>query len=206
MANRGDDIIRSAYRVMARRGSHRHSLQDIATEAGVSKGLLLYHFGTKDNLLLATMRWALQGTAERIRRRMAEASGSEQTIGALMDAVFVNPQANRDFYMFYLDLLEHQARVPSFRTLSGMLDEIINGLYVEVIQRGQDEGVFAVDDVRVTARHMRALIEGTFLQWLQSDDWETNHTQWRDECRQALMILLGARSSAGSGSRGRSRP
>jgi AcrR family transcriptional regulator len=193
VANRPEDIIRSAYQVMARRGSHRHSLQDIATEAGVSKGLLLYHFGTKDNLLLVTMRWALQGTAERIRRRMAEASGSEQTIAALIDAVFVNPQANRDFYMFYLDLVEHQARVPSFRTLSAMLDEIINGLYVEVIQRGRDDGVFAVDDVRLAARHMRALIEGTFLQWLQSDDWEKTHARWRDDCRDALMVLLGAR-------------
>ncbi|MGH8957754.1 MAG: TetR/AcrR family transcriptional regulator [Acidimicrobiia bacterium] len=192
MVNRADDIIRSAYRVMARRGSHRHSLQDIATEAGVSKGLLLYHFGSKDRLLLATMRWALQGTAERIRRRMAKAIGSEQTIGALIDAVFISPQANRDFYMFYLDLLEHQARVPSFRTLSEMLDEIINGLYAEVIQKGQDEGVFAVDDVRIAARHMRALIEGTFLQWLQSDDWEMSHSRWRDECQRALLLLLGA--------------
>ena len=193
MANRPDDIIRSAYRVMARRGSHRHSLQDIATEAGVSKGLLLYHFGTKDNLLLATMRWALQGTAERIRRRMARASGSEQTIAALIEAVFVNPQANRDFYMFYLDLLEHQARVPSFRTLSEMLEDMINGLYAEVIQRGHDDSVFAVDDVRLAARHMRALIEGTFLQWLQSDDWEKSHARWRNDCRDALMVLLGAR-------------
>lgn len=189
---RPDDIIRSAYRVMARRGSHRHSLQDIANEAGVSKGLVLYHFGSKDNLLLATMRWALQGTADRIRRRMAKAAGSEQTIVALIDAVFVSPQANRDFYMFYLDLLEHQARVPSFRTLSVMLTEMINGLYTEVIQRGLEDGFFAVKDVGLAARHMRALIEGTFLQWLQSDDWEKSHAHWREECRHALMVLLGA--------------
>jgi AcrR family transcriptional regulator len=162
----------------------------------VSKGLLLYHFGSKDNLLLATMRWALQGTAERIRRRMAQATGSEQTIGALIDAIFVSPQANRDFYMFYLDLLEHQARVPSFRTLAEMLDQIINGLYVEVIQQGVEQGAFAVDNVALSARHMRALIEGTFLQWLQTDDWERNHPQWRDECRRAILVLLGARIPA----------
>jgi hypothetical protein len=142
------------------------------------------------------MRWALQRTADRIRRRMAKATGIEQTVGALIDAIFVGPQANRDFYMFYLDLLEHQARVPSFRTLAEMLDQIINGLYIEVIQGGVDQGVFVVDDVALSARHMRALIEGTFLQWLQSDDWEKSHPQWRDECRRALMVLLGARIPA----------
>lgn len=44
------EIIRSAYRTMAQQGSHRMSLQDVADDAGVSKALVLYHFGTKDAL------------------------------------------------------------------------------------------------------------------------------------------------------------
>ncbi len=176
---------------MARRGSHRLSLQDIADEAGVSKGLLLYHFSSKDNLLLAAMRWALQGTAERIRQSVDETHDPRQAIAALIDAVFVGPRANRDFVLFYLDLMEHSARVPTFHELSAILREIINGLYAEVIVFGKAQGVFAVDDVDMAARHIRALIEGTFLQWIQTDDWEQNHPQWRDGCRQGVERLLG---------------
>ncbi|MBA3362130.1 MAG: TetR family transcriptional regulator [Acidimicrobiia bacterium] len=190
------EIIRSAYRVMARRGSHRLSLQDIADEAGVSKGLLLYHFGSKDNLLLESMQWALERTAERILKRMASAADSREALGALIEAVFVSPEANRDFYLFYLDLVEHLARVPSFSTLSSMLHEKINGLYAAVIETGRARGIFAVGDVDIAARNMRALIEGTFLQWLQTSGWRRNHRQWRDDCQQALIKLLSSAPEA----------
>jgi AcrR family transcriptional regulator len=185
------EIIRSAYQMMANRGSHRLTLLDIAEEAGVSKALLLYHFGTKDALLHATMQWALQRTAERIRRRLEPATTGAEAISLLIDAVFIDPQANRDFYLFYLDLVEHAARVPRFRELPMMLTEIINGLYAEVIEAGMRDSSFQVTDAHLAARNMRALIEGTFLQWMQTDNWRATHSQWRDACQEAILKLLG---------------
>lgn len=186
------EIIRSAYRTMARYGSHRMSLQDVADEAGVSKALLLYHFGTKDALLLAAMKWAVERTAERIRSRLEPGGTAHEQISALVDAIFIDPEANRLFYLFYLDLIEHAGRVPSFGELSVMLTDIINGLYSEVIAAGVEEGVFDVPDVEVASRDMRALIEGTFLQWMQTDDWQDNHRAWKEHCREALLRLLAA--------------
>lgn len=186
------EIIRSAYRTMARRGSHRMSLQDVADEAGVSKALLFYHFGTKDALLLAAMKWAVERTAERIRAQLESGGSPHDQMSALIDAIFVEPEANREFYLFYLDLIEHAGRAPSFVGLSTMLNEIINGLYGEVIANGARDGVFDVPDIDVAARHMRALIEGTFLQWIQTDDWMKNHQIWKEQCQAALLRLLGA--------------
>jgi AcrR family transcriptional regulator len=186
------EIIRSAYRTMARRGSHRMSLQDVADDASVSKALLFYHFGTKDALLLAAMKWAVEGTAERIRAQLETGGSPHDQMVALIDAIFIEPKANREFYLFYLDLIEHAGRAPSFVGLSPMLTEIINGLYREVIANGAREGVYEVPDIDVAARHMRALIEGTFLQWIQTDDWMDNHQLWKEQCRAALLRLLGA--------------
>ncbi|WP_052665976.1 TetR/AcrR family transcriptional regulator [Nitriliruptor alkaliphilus] len=186
------ELIRSTYRVMAHRGSHRLSLQDIAEEAGVSKGLLLYHFKTKDNLLLATMRWALQRTADRIRRGTADAEDARAALRSLVEAVFVDPELNRDFNLFYLDLIEHAVRVAVYSELPELLRTVINDLYAEVISRGVDESEFHVDDVDAAARAMRAQIEGTFLQWMQEDDWRGSHSRYRDECYGSLVRLLGA--------------
>lgn len=185
------EIIRSAYRTMARRGSHRMSLQDVADEAGVSKALLLYHFGNKDTLLFAAMKWALDRTEERIRGGLESADGARDQISAVLDAIFIEPDANREFYLFYLDLTEHAGRVPSFEELSTMLNRIINGLFSEVIKTGVQEGVLTVRDIEVAARNMRALIDGTFLQWIQTNDWRDNHQTWKEECRLALLKLLG---------------
>jgi len=191
------EIIRSAYRIMARQGSHRITLVDIAAEAGVSKALLLYHFGTKDALLHDAMQWALERTEERIRRRLEQDMSGKAAIRSLVAAVFVDAAANRDFYLFYIDLVEHAARVPKFGGLPAMLTNVINGLYTEVIVTGIHDGSFAISDADLAARHMRALIEGTFLQWLQTPDWSTTHGRWRDDCCDALFQLLGARPDSG---------
>lgn len=167
------------------------SLQDVADEAGVSKALVLYHFGSKETLLLAAMKWAVERTAARIREGLDSEEAPSDQIGALIDAIFIDPEANRDFYLFYLDLIEHAGRVPSFSELSAMLIEIINGLYRHVIAEGVERGIFHVPDVEVAGRNMRALIEGTFLQWIQTDDWRVNHEAWKQQCRDALLRLLG---------------
>ena len=191
LSAREEELIRSAYRVIARQGGHRLSLQDIASEAGVSKGLVLYHFKSKERLFLMTMRWALARTARRIRERIAGITDPRQVLTALVDAVFVSPDRNHEFTLLYLDLVEHAARVPSFGELSTMTREIINGLYAEVIAAGAADGVFHVDDVTEAAAAMRAHIEGTLLTWLQ-DDWQATHRRYRDRCEAGLLRLLGA--------------
>lgn len=190
LSAREEELVRSAYRVIARQGGHRLSLQDIADEAGVSKGLVLYHFKSKDRLFLTTMRWALARTARRIRDRTAGVADSRQVLAALVDAVFVDPDKNHEFTLLYLDLVEHAARVPSFGELSDMTRDIINGLYAEVISAGVADGVFSVDDIDEAAGAMRAYIEGTLLTWLQSD-WRTTHELYRQRCEAGLLRLLG---------------
>lgn len=191
LSEREEELVRSAYQVIARQGGHRLSLQDIADEAGVSKGLVLYHFKSKDRLFLTTMRWALARTARRIRDRTAGVTDSRQVLTALVDAVFVDPDKNHEFTLLYLDLVEHAARVPSFGELSDMTRNIINGLYAEVIAAGVADGVFSVDDVDEAAAAMRAYIEGTLLTWLQSD-WRATHELYRRRCESGLLRLLGA--------------
>jgi hypothetical protein len=40
---------------------------------------------------------------------------------------------------------------------------------------------------------MRALIEGTFLSWLQREDWRESHAEYKALCHRNLLLLLGAR-------------
>jgi len=185
-------MIRAAYKVMARDGVHRVPLQQIATEAGVSKGLLIYHFRTKDGLVLAALEWVLEATEGRIRRRLAESKDQARAISDVIDAIWVNPEANRDFFRFYLDGVEHQARSPEFDEFADKGRSIMNAFYRELIVAGVDDGVLQVDDPTVAAIQMRAVIEGMFLQWLQTSNWRADHPGYREHCRQALLRVLGA--------------
>lgn len=185
-------ILRAAYHVMARSGSSRLNLQDIADEAGVSKGLILYHFRTKNAVLQHAMQWALLETARRIRRSLEAADDPTDRLGPLLDAIFVSPQANRDFHLVYLDLIEHAAREQTFAELPAMSRSIIETLYAEVIGAGVADGLFDVDDVAEAALLMRVVIDGIFLQWLQRSDWPDSHAAYKQRCHDTLARLLGA--------------
>jgi TetR/AcrR family transcriptional repressor of bet genes len=184
-------LIRVAYTVMARDGVHRVPLQQVATEAGVSKGLLIYHFHTKDGLVLAALEWVLEATEARIRKVLAESDDPANSISNVVDAIWWKPDANRDFFRFYLDGVEHQARSPEFDEFADKGRSIMNTFYREMIVAGVDAGVLQVGDPTIGAIQMRALIEGMFLQWLQTSDWRSNHAMYKEQCRQALLRVLG---------------
>lgn len=196
-------IVRGTYEAMARVGTQELSLRGLARELGVSPPLLVYHFGSRENLLVETMHWALAGTVRRIRRQVDGVTDPEEALAALMDAVFVSPKENRDFHLVYMDLVQYSIRDPSFNGLTDLLRTHINGSYAGVIRAGVAHGVFDVDDIDLAARQARAIVEGGFLQWIQEDDWEKSHRALQRDCHQALLTLLRQRSRR---RRGRTKP
>ncbi len=185
-------LIRTTYQAVSEKGSHRVSLQEIADRAGVSKGIILYHFTTKNQLLLHTMEWVLQRNSERIRNAIATEATPRRQVLVMIKTIFRDPDANRRFYLTYLDFLDHAARVDEFSKLHATFQSIVNGLYAEVIRSGVAEGVFEVDDVDEAAYTVRAIVDGLFLQWLQERDWKGRHSWYREICEGAVLTYLRA--------------
>ena len=165
-------------------------LEEIAEHAGLSKGLILYYFKTKENLVLATMSWALDATAERVRQAMAGAATPEGRLLAMIDGIWSGAETNRRFFLLYLDLAGHAARLHQFKQLSATFHSLVNALYAEVIAVGITAGAFGGVDPDEGAAALRAIIEGLFLQWLQEADWERLHPWYRDACKRAALAYL----------------
>ena len=51
-------ILAAACRAIARQGAEATRIADIAAEAGTSTGTVHYYFETKDDVLLAALKWA----------------------------------------------------------------------------------------------------------------------------------------------------
>ncbi len=183
-------MVRATYRLIGERGMHRVSLQEIAQAAGVSKGLVPYYFKTKENLILATMRWVLFQVSERIGQAIAGTETPRERLIALLDAIWAEPAANRRYYVVYLDLVEYAAREHRFGELSQTFRETVNALYAGVIRAGAETGDFRASDPDEAAAAMRALVEGFFLQWLQEDNWQATHAAHRAACTRAVLAYL----------------
>ncbi|HET8656949.1 MAG TPA: TetR/AcrR family transcriptional regulator [Longimicrobiaceae bacterium] len=55
-------IIEAAHRVAARRGLERLTIREVAAAAGLSTGLVHFHFKRRDLLLIALLDWVLETT------------------------------------------------------------------------------------------------------------------------------------------------
>ncbi len=67
-----DKILSAAAKVVLSQGASRMTLEAVAKEAGVSKGGLLYHFPSKEDLIGGMIEHMVQGLTERIRKAYEE--------------------------------------------------------------------------------------------------------------------------------------
>jgi TetR/AcrR family transcriptional regulator, fatty acid metabolism regulator protein len=186
-----EELLRLAYRLMAAKGMHRMTLQDVADAVGMSKANVVYHYKTKEDLVLRAMQWVLERVTARIVAATASASGREAKIRAMIDAVFVDPQRNRDFYIVYAELIAHSSRNGRFAELNSWFREIVTGQYASVIGSTTRRSQQAVAEAAIV---VRALIDGLFLQWLEEPEWERRHAEYKNLCVRSILSFL-ARTS-----------
>jgi AcrR family transcriptional regulator len=181
-----EELLRLAYRLMAAKGMHRMTLQDVADAAGMSKANVVYHYKTKEDLVLTSMQWVLERVAERVVEATASAPGRDEKIRAMIDAIFLDPRRNRAFYTVYAELIAHSSRNPRFAALNGWFREIVTGQYAAVIDASDE----SPETVAEAAMVVRALIDGLFLQWLEEPGWEARHAEYKDLCVRSIIAFL----------------
>src|SRR5690242_4501659 len=71
---------------VARRGIAGSTFDHVAREAGVSRGLLHYYFGTKERLLVEVVRRETDGRIEQLELQTASATSAEDVLAALVDS------------------------------------------------------------------------------------------------------------------------
>jgi TetR/AcrR family transcriptional regulator, fatty acid metabolism regulator protein len=184
---RQEELLRVAYRLMATKGMHRMTLQDVADEAGMSKANVVYHYKTKEDLVLTAMQWVLERVAARVVEATESTAGREAKIRAMIDAIWVDPQRNRTFYVVYAELIVHSSRDRRFAALNDWFREIVTGQYARVIGSTNKRSRKSVAE---SAMVVRALIDGLFLQWLEEPDWQARHGEYKRLCARSIIAYL----------------
>jgi TetR/AcrR family transcriptional regulator, fatty acid metabolism regulator protein len=182
-----EELLRLAYRLMATKGMHRMTLQDVADAAGMSKANVVYHYKTKEDLVLTVMQWVLERVAARVVEATVSAKGRDAKVRAMVDAIFLDPKRNRNFYIVYAELIAHSSRNGRFADLNGWFREIVTGQYADVIRSTSERSKKAVVEAAMV---VRALIDGLFLQWLEEPEWEARHGEYKNLCVRSIITFL----------------
>ena len=109
---RRSQIIKASYHVAAARGLGGLTVRRVATKAGVSTGLVLFHFETKDQLIIALLDWLLATTtvlhvSEGIARIVSPLDRLLALLRQEMDRLSSEPERIRLFFDFWARGIRH---------------------------------------------------------------------------------------------------
>lgn len=107
-------ILQAAYEVVGRRGLDGLTIRTVAAKAGLSTGLVLFHFQSKEKLLLALLDWVLATTTVlHVGPEIARIGRPLERLLALlrqeMNRITQEPRRLRVFFEFWMMGTRHHA-------------------------------------------------------------------------------------------------
>lgn len=160
-----DDLFMAAQRAMSRLGPGELTLADIATEAGVTAGLLVQRFGSKRALLLALSKHFSGGTGAMFARLRSGHRSPLATLRAYSDCIAglaSSPAAfARNFAYLQIDLTD-----PDFRKHLAKQALATRQELQKLIREAITAGELGPDtNASQLARTIEAIVSGSMMSW-----------------------------------------
>jgi TetR/AcrR family fatty acid metabolism transcriptional regulator len=188
---RRTQILKATLQAISVKGFDAVTLQDIADYAEVSKGVPNYYFENKEDVFAHLFMWLTERIHTNEYKAIAKETTARGKLKAYVKAAFVSPQDNKRFFMVYLEFLTKASRNVRYREINQQFYENCWSLGREIVTLGIQENIFSSVDVNQAAVSIRALIDGSLIQWLMRDDDRVElHSFYCDTCYQTLIGYL----------------
>jgi len=164
---RKQQLIDSTIDSIAKRGFSETTLADVADGAGLSRGIVNFHFQSKEQLLIETLQLLSEEYREVWRRALAKAGDSAvQRLLAMVQADFDPAVCNRKkIAVWYAFWGEAKSR-PTYLKLCADRDSEYAEAMEEVCRRLIEEGGYEGLDGAMVAQGIAAITDGLWLDCL----------------------------------------
>jgi AcrR family transcriptional regulator len=164
-------IVEAMRASVAARGIAGSTFDHVAREAGVSRGLLHYYFGTKERLLVEVVRRESQVRLERIEEAIEASTDAEDVLGALVrgfeDFLGEGPTAQVMLY----EMLTLAQRNEEIAAELANLGRATRSHLSDALERKRESGVLALRvDPELAATFMFALADGIMVRRLSEPE------------------------------------
>ncbi|GAA4013181.1 TetR family transcriptional regulator [Deinococcus rubellus] len=159
---RRQQLIQATITVVAQVGYAQASVARIAQQAGISKGLISYHFRNKEDLFAQTLKETFRSISAAVTQTLDLTQPAPIIMRQLL-AETANYGATHHAQFRALDEISRNLRNPSGQQLLTLADyeEVYQGLE-RLFQRGQREGHFRSFDTRVMAVTYQSAVDTMF--------------------------------------------
>ncbi|GAA0591772.1 choline-binding transcriptional repressor BetI [Paenochrobactrum glaciei] len=155
---RKSDLISAAIRTIGERGSLDVTVAQIAKQAGVSSALAHHYFGSKEHLILETMRHLLRELHELSAQGLRQAKTPRARLSAIIEVNFSPSQFSPSTIAAWLTFYVHAQRSDDMRRLLNIYASRLHSNLMHDLT-----ALTSRDQARHIAKGAGALIDGLYI-------------------------------------------
>jgi len=164
-------------RSVARRGTAGSTFEHVAREAGVSRGLLHYYFGTKEQLLVEAVRRDCELRLELLERRLAGAQSAGDFIDLMAQDLQETLRDDPDFITLLFELFTLARRNDDIALEYAQLMRRTRERVAELLSAAHREGVLSLHaQPEAVVEILFSLADGFALRMLTEPDRDFSAT------------------------------
>jgi AcrR family transcriptional regulator len=185
---RKNQILEAAVAVFARLGFQQARMDDIASQAGLSKGALYLYYKSKDAIIAALLKYFFAQEFKRLQA-FVEADQQESIYEQLLNLTRQLAAAMEWMAKLMPIAFEFYAIAGRNKEVHQFLKEYYKTYRTELallIQRGIDRGEFRTVDAEATATTLAAVYEGLALLFFV----DPQAHQWAEQAETSVRLLL----------------
>jgi AcrR family transcriptional regulator len=160
-------IVEAMRRSVAARGAAGSTFDQVAREAGVSRGLLHYHFGTKERLLAEVVRRDAEIRLEHLGSELDKAGTVADVVDVLVHSLEDLVERDPGFVALMFELFTSGRRNPEIAAEFAALQRATRTQVAGLLAARQREGVIRLaDEPEAVAAVLLSLADGLALRLL----------------------------------------
>jgi AcrR family transcriptional regulator len=176
---------------IAQRGITGATFEHVSREAGVSRGLLHYYFGTKERLLIEVLRSDAEVRIGALDEPLSSAKSADDVLDVLVAGAEEILQSDPGFYVLIFELFAAGRQNPEIRSELAQVYDGSRRHVAQILRRKEEEGVLKLRfDPETTVTFMFGAADGAALQRLT--DPERDYSELVQLERGMLEYLLVA--------------
>jgi AcrR family transcriptional regulator len=190
-SDKAQRILEAMRSSVGRRGAAGSTFDHVAQEAGVSRGLLHYYFGSKERLLVEVLRRDGEMRLARLDASLGGAGSVDELVQALVsqleELVGEDPGSRSLIY----EMASEARRNPEIRDELAAHFQRVRERVADVLRAKERDGVVRLrGDAEAVASILFALADGLELQLVADPAWDSAETL--ESGMRAVRFLLGA--------------
>jgi len=191
--DRHREILDAAARVITERGLAETRISDVAEAAGVSPGLILYYFESKDRLLSEALTYANDQFFLRMSRETRRIPSAKEQLRHLIDLSVPGYQpeyGKLDEWALWIEVWVRALRDPQMAKDREVLDQRWRQSIADIVRAGQASGEFGPGDAEEVALRLGSLIDGLAIQVIMNDS-QVSPERMHRACMEVAASLMG---------------